>query len=63
MACRMDHHRALISTNPGILLIGPLETKPKEKKKHFSKDEVNLKMSPTKWQSFCIVATLTDGVY
>ena len=56
-----DHRLAFILTNPDILLIGPLETKLEEKQ--FTKDEVNLKMSFTKWQSLCIAATLTGGVY
>ena len=52
----LNHRRALILINPDISLTGPLETKPKEKQKNF-------KMSSTKWQSFCIAAALTGGVY
>ena len=37
--------------------------KPKEKQKNFQKMKQNYKMSSTKWQSFCIAATLTGGVY
>ena len=59
----LNHRRALILINPDISLTGPLETKPKRKTKEFSKDEANFKMPSTKWQSFCIAATLTGGVY
>ena len=45
-----DRRRALILINPYISLIGPLEAN-ERKTKEFSKDEANLKMSSTKWQS------------
>ena len=59
----LNRRRALILINPDTSLIGPLETKHKEKQKNFQKDEANFKMSSTMWQSFCIAATLTGGVY
>ena len=37
--------------------------KAQRKTKQFSKDEVNMKMSSTRWQSFCIAAPLAGGVY
>ena len=42
-----DHHRALFLSNPGKSSIGPLETKPKEKKTIFKRVS-ELKISSTK---------------
>ena len=58
-----DPRRALILINPHILLIWTIGNKAQRKTKEFSRDEANLKMSSTQWQSFCITATLTGGVY
>ena len=53
MACCLDGAKAIIWTNAGILLIGPLG-------KNFSEiligiiEENALKMSSTKWRPFCL---------
>ena len=50
-------HQAIIWTNAGILLIGPLETKISEiliAIQTFSFKRMHLKMSSTKWPPFCL---------
>ena len=49
-------HLAIICTNPGILLIGPLGTNSSEvliEIHKFSFRKMHLKMSPAKWRLFC----------
>ena len=52
-----DQHQAIIKTNAGILLIGPLGTNFSEtliKILAFSFKKMHLKASFGKWQSFCL---------
>ena len=62
MACRLDgakpwRRQAIISTNAGILLIGPLGTNFIEISigiQTFSFKKMHLKMSSAKWRPFCL---------
>ena len=50
-------HQTIISTNAGILLIGPLGTNVDEivfKTRKFSFKKINLNMSSVAWQLFCL---------
>ena len=52
-------HQAIIWTNTGILLIGPLRTNFSEiwiKIQHFSVKQMHLKMSSAKWMSFFLAS-------
>ena len=52
-----DRHQAIIWTNVGILLIGPLGTNFSEiliEIQTFSFKKMHLKMSSAKWRSFCL---------
>ena len=52
-----DRHQAIIWTNAGILLIGPLGTNFSEILtgiQTFSLKKIHLKMSSAKWRPFCL---------
>ena len=56
MACRLGQRRAIIWSNAGIVLIGPLGTNFSEisiEIHTFSFKKMHLKMSSTKWRSCC----------
>ena len=58
-------HQAIISTNAGILLIGPLGTKFNEiliEIHTFSFTKMHLKMSSAKWRPFCLGLNVLNEV-